>query len=310
MVIPEVVEVLKSRRPATHGHSTWWRAHRWQVPGLRRAHRPEKVSGGEADEVAWRCQNVAGCPAQMTRRVEYFAQRKALDIESLGGIVAEKLVESGLVSEPLDLFNLTLDQLAKLNLGTPEEPRVFGEKNATKVIEALERAKRAPLHRWILALAIPEVGEQTAWQLAQVHRSCGSRRTPVLHDIRRLGQPSSELDAISPDHAATCRGTPRARDAQREYASLGAELSSVEQRLAEGGLKARLEEVGPVAATSVLDFLATPTGQGILDRLDQLGIQPAASHPTAVAPTAASALEGRTLVLTGTLPTVATRPLA
>ena len=40
------------------------------------------------------------------RRVEYFAQRKALDIESLGGIVAEKLVERGLVKEPLDLFDL------------------------------------------------------------------------------------------------------------------------------------------------------------------------------------------------------------
>ena len=53
----------------------------------------EKMSGGDADEVAWRCQNIAGCPAQLTRRVEYFAQRKALDLESLGGIVAEKLLE-------------------------------------------------------------------------------------------------------------------------------------------------------------------------------------------------------------------------
>ena len=60
------------------------------------------LSGEE--EVAWRCQNVAGCPAQKTRRLEYFAQRKALDIESLGGTVAEKLVESGLAHEPLDLF--------------------------------------------------------------------------------------------------------------------------------------------------------------------------------------------------------------
>ncbi len=45
------------------------------------------------EEVAWRCQNIGGCPAQLTRRVEYFAQRKALDLESLGGIVAEKLVQ-------------------------------------------------------------------------------------------------------------------------------------------------------------------------------------------------------------------------
>ena len=82
----------------------------------------------------------------MARRLEYFAQRKALDIEGLGGIVAEKLIERGLAQEPLDLFDLTTEQLAKLNLGTEDEPRVFGEKNATKVIEALERAKAAPGH--------------------------------------------------------------------------------------------------------------------------------------------------------------------
>jgi NAD-dependent DNA ligase len=77
----------------------------------RRSEAPEAGALPEPDsaseEVAWRCQNVAGCPAQKTRRVEYFAQRKALDLESLGGIVAEKLVERGLVDEPLDLFGLT-----------------------------------------------------------------------------------------------------------------------------------------------------------------------------------------------------------
>src|SRR5208283_3978651 len=122
----------------------------------------QRVPTEDKEEVAWRCQNVAGCPAQQTRRVEYFAQRKALDIESLGGIVAEKLVERDLVKEPLDLFDLKLEQLGKLNLGTDNEPRVFGEKNATKILDALQRAKTAPLSRWIHALAIAEVGEATA----------------------------------------------------------------------------------------------------------------------------------------------------
>ena len=131
----------------------------------------EKISGGEADEVAWRCQNIAGCPAQLMRRVEYFAQRKSLDIESLGGIVADKLVERGLVKEPLDLFDLKLEQLGKLNLGTDEEPRTLGEKNATKILDALQRAKTAPLARWIFALAISDVGEATAKQLAATHES-------------------------------------------------------------------------------------------------------------------------------------------
>ncbi len=101
--------------------------------------------------------------------MEYFAARKALDIESLGGIVAEKLLERGLIKEPLDLFDLKLEQLGKLNLGTDDEPRTFGEKNATKILEALQRAKTAPLSRWIQAFGISNVGETTAFYLGKCH---------------------------------------------------------------------------------------------------------------------------------------------
>jgi len=171
----------------------------------------EKVSAGNAEEVAWRCQNIAGCPAQLTRRVEYFAYRKALDIESLGGIVAEKLVERGLVKEPLDLFNLKLEQLGKLNLGTDDEPRVFGEKNATKVLEALQRAKTAPFSRWIHALAIADVGEATAKQLAATHDSMEAlANSEVLRDIRDLGVKESER-AESARARARIRPRPKRR---------------------------------------------------------------------------------------------------
>jgi DNA ligase (NAD+) len=155
MVIPEVAEVVKSKRPPGAKEFDLLAHIGGKCPACGGSIAKEKMSGGEADEVAWRCQNIAGCPAQLMRRVEYFAQRRALDIESLGGIVAEKLVERGLVKEPLDLFNLKLEPLGKLNLGTVEEPRVFGEKNATKILDALQRAKTAPLSRWIFALAKP-----------------------------------------------------------------------------------------------------------------------------------------------------------
>src|SRR5207247_10029110 len=85
------------------------------------------------------------------------------------GIVADKLVERGLVREPLDLFELKIEQLAKLNLGTEEASRVFGEKNATKAIHAIERARTLPVSRWLFALAIPDVGKTTAMQLARFH---------------------------------------------------------------------------------------------------------------------------------------------
>src|SRR5213079_3376621 len=163
-VIPAVVEVVKSKRPrdakpfdfAEHIHG------KCPVCSGRIRRDPEFV--------AWRCENLY-CPAQTTRRVEFFAARGALDIESIGGIVADKLVERGLVREPLDLFDLKIEQLAKLNLGTEEAPRVFGEKNATKAIKAIEHARTLPLSRWLFALAIPDVGRTTATQLARFHET-------------------------------------------------------------------------------------------------------------------------------------------
>ena len=239
------------------------------------------------------------------RRVEYFAQRKALDIESLGGIVAEKLVERGLVKEPLDLFDLKLEQLGKLNLGTDDEPRVFGEKNATKILDALERAKTAPLSRWIHALAIADVGEATAKQLAATHDSLESlAASEVLRDIRELGAKETERAEISPRSRKNPPKTESEKAArEKRDAELKAGIAEIESRLETGGLKAKLVEVGPVAAVSVLDYFASPAGKKVLLRIRKLGIQPG-SEKAAVASAAAGIFAGKTFVLTGTLPTM------
>src|SRR5213593_3324343 len=161
-VIPAVVEVVKSKRPRGAAPFDFFKHIHGKCPAC----------GGpvrrDPEFVAWRCENIQ-CPAQTTRRVEFFAERGALDIESVGGIVADKLVERGLVREPLDLFELKIEQLARLNLGTGEAPRIFGEKNATKAINAIERARTLPLSRWLYALAIPDVGKTTAAELARFH---------------------------------------------------------------------------------------------------------------------------------------------
>src|SRR5438128_10685733 len=163
-VIPAVVEVVKSKRPRDAQPFDFFRHIRGKCP----------VCGGrvrrDPEFVVWRCENIQ-CPAQTTRRLEFFAARSALDIESVGGIVADKLVERGLVREPLDLFELKIEQLATLNLGSEDAPRVFGEKNATKAINAIERARTLPFSRWLYALAIPDVGKTTATQLARFHET-------------------------------------------------------------------------------------------------------------------------------------------
>src|SRR5205823_12565060 len=176
-VIPAVVEVVKSKRPKNAKPFDFLKHIRGKCP----------VCGGEVrrdpEFVAWRCENLR-CPAQATRRVEFFAARGALDIESIGGIVADKLVERGLVRDPLDLFELKVEQLATLNLGDEESPRIFGEKNATKAIHAIERAKTFPLSRWLYALAIPDVGKTTATDLARYHETINDvASSPLLRDV-------------------------------------------------------------------------------------------------------------------------------
>src|SRR6184192_3320681 len=176
-VIPAVVEVVRSKRPRKAKPFDF----------LKHIHGKCPVCGGEVrrdpEFVAWRCENLR-CPAQATRRLEFFAARGALDIESVGGIVADKLVERGLVRDPLDLFELETEQLAKLNLGTEENPRVFGEKNATKAIQAIERARTFPLSRWLFALAIPDVGKTTATQLGRFHDKIDNvAHSPLLRNV-------------------------------------------------------------------------------------------------------------------------------
>ncbi len=313
MVIPEVVEVVKTKRPDGTKEFDLFSFVGGKCPVCKGPIAKEKMSAGVGEEVAWRCQNIAGCPAQLMRRVEYLAQRKALDIESLGGIVADKLVERGLVKEPLDLFNLKLEQLGKLNLGTDDEPRTLGEKNATKILDALQRAKTAPLARWIFALAISDVGEATAKQLAATHDSLEDLSdSEVLRDIRDLGAKESERAEISP----RSRRNPPKTDTEKTWreqrdAALKQEIAVLESRLAAGGLKARLPEVGPVAAASVLDYFASSAGQQVLARIRELGITPERGRPVrelaagdATGASRAPIFTGQTFVLTGTLPTL------
>jgi len=216
--------------------------------------------------------------------VEFFAGRGALDIESIGGIVADKLVERALVRESLDLFELKTEQLVKLNLGTDEAPRVFGEKNATKAIQAIERAKTAPLSRWLFALAIPDVGKTTATQLARFHAT--------LDDV-------ADSDLL--------------RDVVAYHESPKSEGEEIAERLIKAGFAKRskskntkaaiVTEVGPVAARSVLDFFSSGAGKKILNRMAQLGIEPK-SEKISAKTAAALPLAGKTFVLTGTLPSM------
>ena len=317
IVIPEVFEVMKTKRPADAVEFDLFQHVGGKCPACGGPIAKDKlnVTEGPSDaasavEVAWRCQNVAGCPAQKMRRLEYFAQRKALDLEGLGGIVAEKLIERGLVREPLDVFDLKLPELGALNLGTNEEPRVFGEKNAAKLIEAVQRSRTLPLSRWLHALAIPEIGEQTARDLARFHADLEAiPQSPLLREVVELHRLREAAEAASP-RAKVNKDKSELEKQQlgRQQAELLAQANAAGARLIATGFAAAAKKkgatdldavvvVGPVAAQACLDWFASGVGQEVLRRLRELGLNPKGEQGA----TSDAPLAGKTFVITGTL---------
>jgi DNA ligase (NAD+) len=277
-VIPAVVSVVLAKRPSDARPFDF----------LQHIHGKCPVCGGpvrrDPQFVAWRCENIH-CPAQATRRLEFFTARGALDIEGIGGIVADKLVERGLAREPLDLFELTVEPLAALNLGTAEAPRVFGGKNAAKAISAIERARTAPLARWLFALAIPEVGKSTAGQLAAFHESMEEVAQSAL-----LRQVLAYHDKSNPA---------RREEAARRLLEAGFAARSQRKNEKDSGI---VTEVGPVVAKSVLDYFNSDEGRKVLRRIKELKIRPQ-SHKSGP-PKSGQPFSGMTFVLTGTLPSM------
>jgi DNA ligase (NAD+) len=147
-VIPEVVQVVLSKRPENTVKFT--------IP----THCPicqsevERVAG----EAIARCSGGLYCPAQRKEAIKHFASRKAMDIDGLGDKLVEVLVDEGLINDPADLFQLTIEQLSALER--------MGEKSAANLVASLEAAKQTKFARFLFALGIREVGEATARSLA------------------------------------------------------------------------------------------------------------------------------------------------
>ena len=120
------------------------------------------VCGGDVihpeGEVAYYCGNPT-CPAKSGQRIGYFVSRGAMDIEGLGWKTIEALMEIGLVRDPADIFDLTVEKLLTVER--------FAEKSATNIYERIQAAKARPLSRILLALGIRHVGDSTADDLAR-----------------------------------------------------------------------------------------------------------------------------------------------
>ena len=147
-VIPEVVAVVTERRPKN--------ARKFVMPGKCPVCR-SAVERPEGEAVA-RCTAGLYCPAQRKQALWHFASRRAMDIEGLGEKLIDQLVENEMVENPADLYELTSEAVAKLER--------MAEKSAANVITSISASKSTSLERFIYALGIRNVGEQTAKDLA------------------------------------------------------------------------------------------------------------------------------------------------
>jgi DNA ligase (NAD+) len=164
-VIPEVVKVITSRRPA--GAKPYKLPSRCPICGA-------DVVRFEAEAVA-RCTGIS-CPEQLKEHIRHFASRRAMDIDGLGEKLIEQFVDTGAVKSVADLYSLTKEEILSLER--------MAEKSATNLLEALDKSRETTLDRLIFALGIRHVGEHIAKVLAGVFGSMerlqGAREDELL----------------------------------------------------------------------------------------------------------------------------------
>lgn len=151
-IIPEVVEVLLSKRPPE--------AVPYRMPTVCPVCGAPVVR--DEDGAFLRCTG-AECPAQLHRNLTHFASRDAMDIEGVGPAVMNQLIEREMVRTPADLYFLTKDQLASLDR--------MGEKSAENALRAIDESRGRGLERLLYALGIRQVGQKAGKTLAAHFRT-------------------------------------------------------------------------------------------------------------------------------------------
>lgn len=134
-----------------------------------------------AGEAVRRCTN-PDCPAKIKARILYFASRKAMDIEGLGEVLVETLVDNGTIRDVSDLYNLTVEQIASLER--------MAEKSGTNLIDQIDASKSRGLQRLLYGIDIRHVGERYAKILANQFRSIdriAEASVQELDDIPEIG---------------------------------------------------------------------------------------------------------------------------
>ncbi len=167
-VIPEVVSVVLSKRPA--------KTRRVQLPELCPVC-SSHVRREEGEAVA-RCSGGLYCKAQRAEALKHFVSRKAMDIDGLGAKLIEQLVAEDRLTDPSDLFGLSKDELSSRER--------MGDKSADNLVNAIDASKATTLARFLFALGIREVGEATAASLASHFGSLPAIESAPVDDLTKV----------------------------------------------------------------------------------------------------------------------------
>lgn len=179
-VIPKVVKpLIELRAQATVPPQPWQMPARCPACGT-----PLERADGE---VVWRCENPS-CPARIRRSLEHFASRRAMNIEGLGEAIVDALVSGGLVRDFADVYGLTIERLADVELagGKEDASRKLGRKVAEKLVREIDRSRSNDLWRLVHAVGIRHVGERGAQALARAFGDIASLQRASVLELERV----------------------------------------------------------------------------------------------------------------------------
>ncbi|CAG8870209.1 DNA ligase [Pseudomonas fluorescens] len=243
-VIPQVMQVVEERRPDT--------ARPVPVPSecpvcgsqVERTQLVKRSKGKEtlSEGAVYRCVGRLACAAQLKQAIIHYVSRRAMDIDGLGEKSVEQLVDQGLIRSPADLYRLTFEQVVGLE--------GFAEVSSNKLLAGIEASKRPALARFIYALGIPDVGEETAKVLA---RSLGT--------LKRVQAALPQVLTYLPDI-----GLEVAHEIHNFFED--EHNQNVIQQLLDCGMQ--LQDEGELAA----EFAASTTLAGLIAKLDISSVGP------------------------------------
>ena len=273
-VIPEVISVVVEKRTGAERE--------FAMPAVC----PEcgKPVIRKAGEAARRCVNPA-CPAMSREGLIHFASRDAMNIDGLGPSIIETLINGGLVTDPADLYSLTVPQLSELER--------MGEKSATNLVNAIDASRDAGLDRLVYALGIRFVGAKVAGILAKAYGNIDSITEASLEELVRIPDIGPRIaESVvgyfsDPDHLALIEKLRRAGVLMKELlpknrtpqilAGKTFVLTGTLTTLSRDAAEAEIEKRGGKAGSSVsrkTDFVvAGAEAGGKLAKANELGVR-------------------------------------